>query len=121
MDGDKRAASRFSFSRPVGYAMPHVTINGSVAGNISISGISLRVQKFIPMGTLLELQMRLGDSPKVIWVQAQVVRIREILSEDCFEVGLKFVQDEQCTKAVGEYISACRPPTTQPSKAGFLK
>jgi hypothetical protein len=105
---DKRVAPRFLFSEPVEYAKSEVTINGSVAGNISLSGISLRVQGFVPMGTILELQIRLGQSARVIWVQAQVVRIREVLSDDCYEIGLKFVRDEECIKAVGTYVNACR-------------
>ena len=62
---------RFLFSEPVAYALPEVTVNGSVAGNISLSGISLKVQGFVPMGIILELQIRLGQSPKVIWAKGQ--------------------------------------------------
>ena len=64
------------------------------------------------MGAVLELQIRFGQSPKVIWVKAQVVRVREVLSEDCYEIGLKFIKDEECIKAVGEYINACRSKST---------
>ena len=108
MNDDKRVAPRFIFSEPVAYGQPDVTISGSVAGNISLSGISLRVQGFVPVGTVLELQVRLGPSPKLVWVKAEVVRIREVLSEDCYEIGLKFLSDENCIKAVGEYVTACR-------------
>jgi hypothetical protein len=108
MDEDKRASPRFLFSEAVAYGQPEIAINGGVASNISLSGMSLRVQEFIPVGSLLELQIRLGQSPKVIWSQAQVVRIREVLSEDCYEIGLQFIKDEECFKAVGEYINACR-------------
>ena len=104
MDDNKRVAPRFLFSESVTYGVPEVNIIGSVAGNISLSGISLKVQGFVPMGTVLELQLRLGQSPKVVWVKAQVVRIREVLSEDCYEIGLQFVRNEACTRAIGEYI-----------------
>jgi hypothetical protein len=116
MDEDKRVTPRFLFSEPVVSGLPEVTVNGSVAGNVSLSGISLRVQGFVPMGVTLELQIRLGQSPKVIWVKGQVVRIREVLSEDCYEIGIKFVKDEDCVKAVGEYINACRSKSINPSK-----
>jgi len=108
MDEEKRVSPRFLFSEPVAYGSSEVTVNGAVAGNISLSGISLRAQEFVPMGTVLELQIRLGKSPKVVWVRAQVVRVREVLSEGCFEIGLKFIQDKECIKAVGEYIDTCR-------------
>ena len=104
----KRVHPRFSFSGPVEYGQPEAAVFGSVADNISLSGISLKVQEFIPVGTFLELQIRLGGSPKVVWVKAQVVRVREVLSCDCYEIGLKFVQDEACIRAIGMYINAGR-------------
>jgi hypothetical protein len=108
MDEEKRVSPRFLFSEPVAYGSNEVTVNGGIAGNISLSGISLRTQEFVPMGTILELQIRLGQSPKVIWARAQVVRAREVLSEGCYEIGLRFIQDKECLKAVGEYIDTYR-------------
>jgi hypothetical protein len=108
MDGEKRVAPRYLFSEPVTYGSSNITVNGGVAGNISLSGISIKVQGFVPMGTILELQIRLGDSPKVIWTKAQVVRMREVLTEDCFELGLRFIRDEDCIRAIGEYINKNR-------------
>ena len=108
MNPDKRLSPRFSFTEPVVFAQPQIGNHNGVAGNISLSGMSLRVQGFIPMGTVLELQICLGDSPKLIWVKAQVVRMREALSEDCYEVGLRFIHDEECIKAIGKYLVACR-------------
>ncbi len=102
---NKRGFPRFSFFESVEYGHLGVTVNGSIAGNISLSGISLKVQEFIPMGTFLELQLRLGALPKVIWVRAQVVRMREVLSDGCYEIGLKFEKDETSIKAIGEYIN----------------
>ena len=108
MDEDKRASPRFLFSEPVTYSQPEVIVNGSVASNVSLSGMSLKVQGFVPMGVILELQLRLGKSPKVIWAKAKVVRVREVLAEECYEIGLKFIKDEMCRRAIGEYIIACR-------------
>ena len=113
MDHDKRAAPRFLFSQPVAYGIPEVTVNGSIAGNISLSGLSLKVQEFVPVGSVLELQLHLGKTPKVIWIKAQVVRMREMMSEDCFEIGLKFINDGYSLKAIGEYINDCRSESTQ--------
>lgn len=108
MDQDKRVAPRFSFVEPVSYGVPEVNVSGSLASNISLSGISLRVQGIVPVGTILELQIRLGQSTQVTWAKAKVVRIREVLSEDCFEIGLQFIRDEECTKAVGRYVNSLR-------------
>jgi len=109
---DKRGFPRFLFSGPVEYAQPEIIVNGGVAGNISLSGMSLRVQEFVSVGVVLELQIRLDQSPKVIWAKAQVVRVREVLSDGCYEIGLKFFRDEECIKAVGEYINTSRSKST---------
>jgi len=108
MEDNKRVTPRFIFSEPVAYGESEVYVNGSIAGNISLSGVSLKVQGIVPVGTVLELQLRLGSSPKIVWVQGEVVRIRQVLSDDCYEIGLKFIKDVNCTKAVGEYIMSCR-------------
>ena len=112
MDDDKRVAPRFLFAEPVAYTKQEVIVNGSLAGNVSLSGMSLRVQEFVPIGVILGLQIRFGQSSKVIWAKARVVRVRQGLSEDCFEIGLKFIKDEECIKAVGKYINDCRSKST---------
>ena len=113
MEGDKRVHPRFLFSEPVAFSLPGVSVNGCVAGNISLGGISLKVQGFVPIGTILELQIRFGQSPQVIWVKAQVVRMREVSSEDCYEIGLKFCNDKESIKAIGKHVSVCRSESTQ--------
>ncbi len=106
MSAEKRAFPRFSFLQPVTYTQAELTPNGGVAGNISLGGIALKVQEFIPVGTLLELQIHLEQSPKIIWAKAQVVRIRELSSEDCYEIGLQFLQDKELIKTLKEHIQA---------------
>jgi len=108
MDEEKRILPRFTFTEPVEYAQPKVTFNGSVAGDISLSGMSLKVQEFVPVGIVLDLQIRLGQSSKVVWTRGQVVRVREVLADDCYEIGIKFIKDEECIKAVGGYLNASR-------------
>ena len=108
MDEEKRVAPRFSFVEPVSCGVADCTVNGAVAGNISLSGVSLRVQQFIPVGAVLELQIQLERLAKVLWVKAKVVRVREVLTEDCYEIGLQFFRDEECIKAVGRYTNNCR-------------
>ena len=95
---DKRVNPRFLFSEPVAYAQPEHVVNGGVAGNISLGGMSLKVQEFVPIGAVLEMQIRLGQSPKLILAKARVVRVREAVSADCYELGLKFIEDEECIK-----------------------
>ena len=112
MYDDKREFPRFLFSEPVTYGLPEVPISGSVAGNISLGGISLKVQEFVPLGVVLELQIRLDQSSKVIWARAKVVWVRQLSSEDNYEIGLKFIRDEECARAIGRYINTRRSQLT---------
>ena len=109
---EKRASSRYSYSGSVAYKLHHVTINGSLARNISLGGISLKVHGFVPMGAVIELELCLGTN-QVVWVKAQVVRIREISAEDCYELGLKFVETEGCRKAIAKYIEETQTSNTK--------
>ena len=112
MSENKRVYPRFLYTEPVSYAFPEVAVRGSIAGNISLGGISLKVQEFVPMGVLLELQIRLDQSSRIIWVKAKVVWVREVSSYNCYEIGLEFIKDEECIKAVGKYINTYRPKLT---------
>ena len=112
MSENKRVSPRFLYTEPVAYALPAVDVSGSIAGNISLGGISLKVQQFVPMGVILELQIRLDQSPKIIWVKAKVVWVREVSSYNCYEIGLEFIKDEECIKAVGKYINTYRLKST---------
>jgi PilZ domain len=112
MEDDRRDSRRVLYNEPVAYTQPEVTVNGGVAHNVSLTGLSLWVQEFIPVGVVLELQMRLGQFHRVIWVKAKIVRIREVLSADSYEIGLRFFKDEECIKAVGEYINSYRSNST---------
>ncbi|MBF0504342.1 MAG: PilZ domain-containing protein [Candidatus Omnitrophica bacterium] len=115
---DKRAHPRYLFCQPVGYnTYPEVTVNGSVAGNISLSGISLRVLGFVPIGTLLEMQISLGPHPEVVWVKGQVVRVREVLAVDCYEIGIKFVYDEEVIRSIGHYIKTNQLESTNQARS----
>jgi hypothetical protein len=100
----------------VEYGIPEVTVNGSVAGNLSSTGISLKVQSFVPIGTTLELQLRLGLSPKVHWTKARVVRVRQVMSDECYEIGLRFIKDENLSKSIGEYIDILRSESMKPKE-----
>ncbi|MBF0511317.1 MAG: PilZ domain-containing protein [Candidatus Omnitrophica bacterium] len=104
MDENKRKTTRFSFTQPVAYSQAESILDGSLAGNISLGGMSLKVQSFMAVGTILELQLHLNGLATLVKVQAEVVRIREALSADCYEIGLKFIRDEGSMRAIGKYI-----------------
>ena len=108
MDENRRRYQRFDFPKPVAYSKPAVESNGSLGDNISVGGIALKVNEFIPVGSVLEVQLQFSNPTRVVQVQGKVVRIRESIAEDCYEVGLEFIKNEQSIRAIGEYIIARR-------------
>lgn len=103
---NKRRYPRFSFSEPVGYQGDGRILEGSLAEDISQTGIKLSVSQFIPLNTLLELHIQLPNQVEVVAVQGKVVWIREIpYRDDAWEIGLHIQPNEAFSSAIQDYIS----------------
>jgi hypothetical protein len=106
---EKRRYPRFSFNEPVGYQKEGQSLEGSLADDISQTGIKLSVSQFIPLNTELELQVQLPGQLGVIPAHGKVVWIREVPHrDDAWEVGLRIDQDEEFKLAIQEYITLYR-------------
>jgi len=63
----------------------------SLTKNISLSGIMMQSDVFIPVGSMLTLELSLEKNPEVITVIGQVRWIKTIFEDENFAVGLEFV------------------------------
>ena len=63
----------------------------SLTKNISLNGIMIESDMFIPVGSMLTLDLRLEKNPEVITVVGQVRWIKTLFEDECFAVGLEFV------------------------------
>jgi len=63
----------------------------SLTRNISLSGIMIRSDVFIPVGSLLTLELSLEKNPELITVIAQVRWIKSLFEDETFAIGLEFV------------------------------
>ena len=107
---NRRQYPRFPFYEPVGYQKYRdLPLEGSIAGDISQTGLKLNVSEFIPLHSTLELQIQMPGQTQVIPTRAKVVWVREIPHQDnSWQVGLELVPDESASFAIRDYIGLRR-------------
>jgi hypothetical protein len=69
----------------------HRKVAYSLTKNISLSGIMIESNVFIPVGSMLTIELSLERNPEVISVIGQVRWIKTLFEDECFAVGLEFV------------------------------
>jgi hypothetical protein len=106
---NRRQHARFPFSGPLEYQKNESSPSqGSVAGDISQGGFKLKVNEFLPLGTILEVKIQLPGRLQVIPAHAKVVWVKEIpFRDDGWEVGLELIAKE-ASSAIREFIGLHR-------------
>ena len=107
MTDNKRQYPRFSFPEPVSYQSQELP-NGSLAGNISVGGLKLSVHEFVPLGTVLEVQIAFSNPIRVVNVKTKVVWVKEIAYSERYELGLEFIRERATLEVIEEYVNARR-------------
>ncbi|MFC2165075.1 PilZ domain-containing protein [Acidobacteriota bacterium] len=64
----------------------------SLTRNISLSGIMIQSDVFIPVGAMLTIELCLEKNPEVITVIAKVKWVNALSGNESFAVGLEFVE-----------------------------
>ena len=81
-------------------------MEGSVAEDISQAGLKLTIHEFIPLNTVLELQIQLPGQMKLVPARAKVVWVNEMPHrDDAWEIGLELVSSEAFSSAIKDYVS----------------
>ena len=93
MDTNNRQYPRFSFRESVAYQTGDAPSSGSLAGDISQGGLRLTVKEFIPLNTVVNLNILLSDPVRVVPAKGRVVWVREDPNGERFDVGIQFVVD----------------------------
>ncbi len=107
---NRRQNPRFVFNEAVGYQRGGgLPLEGSLADDISQTGLRLSVHEFIPLNTVLELKIQLPGQFQLIPFSAKVVWVKEIpFRDDAWEVGLSLVTSESFSSAIRDYVSINR-------------
>ncbi len=59
--------------------------------DISLGGVNIRTDTFLPVDTLLKIDLPLPKMHKIISVRGKVRWIKSLYEDEVFEVGLEFV------------------------------
>ena len=107
---NRRQFVRIPFYEAVGYQrLEQSSLEGSLAGDISQGGLKLSVNEFIPLETVLELQIRLPGQIQVIPARAKVVWIKELpYRDDSWEIGVQLAPNTPSLFAIRDYIGLRR-------------
>jgi len=83
-------------------------LSGSLSGDISEGGLRLSVQEFIPLNTIVRLNIHVSDSARVLPAQGRVVWVREVPQSDRYDVGIEFIIDQDTGPVLRSYVSSHR-------------
>ncbi len=90
---EKRQYPRFDFTEPVGYhddeGYPE---SGSLAADLSQSGVRIRINEFVPLRKVISLKLHLNNPTRVVSVRGQVMWVREVPYSESFDVGIRFLE-----------------------------
>jgi len=105
---NNRQYPRFPFKESVGYQVGEAPLSGSLSGNISEGGLRLSVREFIPLNTIVRLQIHVSGPARVLPAQGRVVWVREVPRSERYDVGIEFVVDQDTGPVLRSYVSSRR-------------
>ena len=81
-------------------------ISYQLSKDISSSGTRVQTNTFLPVDTLLKIQLTLRKPPRMITAMGKVKWVRTLYANESFEAGLEFIDTSKETiKLLGDYIS----------------
>ncbi len=76
-----------------------------ISKDISSTGARIQSNVFLPVDTLLKIQMILKDPPRLIEALGKVMWIRSLYADESFEAGLEFIDtSSDSIKLMSEHI-----------------
>lgn len=102
---NRRQFPRFNFDKAVQYKPYEAdATNGALGRDISLGGIKITVNDFIPLGAVLEMGLDFPELGKQVVVKGKVVWVRENPLSERFDVGLSFIPDEQTEAFITAFL-----------------
>ncbi len=108
---NRRRYQRYPFYEPVSFQQKHLEtpLEGSLSEDISLQGLKLNVNEFIPLNTVLELQIQIPGQVRMVFVNAKVVWVKESPKRiDGWQVGLELVDDKSSLSEIENYVRFLR-------------
>lgn len=110
---EKRKASRLREENEVtitvvsgGDNLPHETVMYNRSKDISVGGTRIQANLYLPVDTLLMLEMKLNTVRQMITVIGKVKWIKIIYQDEAYEAGVEFVNTPRdAMRKLQDYIS----------------
>ena len=83
-------------------------MSGSLSDNMSRGGICLTVKEFIPLNTIVRLQLHFSNPMHVVPAKGRVVWVKEEPQSERFDVGIEFIVDQDTSPGLRDYITSHR-------------
>jgi len=101
---EKRRAKRLRQENEVtiqivsaGKPMPNSKIIYHISKDISSSGARIQTNAFLPVDTLLKIQLTLKNPPRMVTALGKVRWIRSLYGDETYEAGMEFVDTPLAT------------------------
>ena len=104
---EKRRCSRVSYREAVQYHLGEIGQGGgSVARDLSETGLRLQLDSFVPVNARINLEIPLGEAKgaRVMTIQGRVAWVGRIRYSDRYQVGLEFNQSDLEIKLKEEFF-----------------
>ena len=86
--------------------LPKEKVIHNFSKDISASGARIQAHLFLPIDTLLKIDITLKTMQQMITVMGKVKWIKIIYEDESYEAGLEFVNtSSEAIKKIGDYIS----------------
>jgi Tfp pilus assembly protein PilZ len=72
-------------------SLKHRKIFYTLMKDISLGGLNIRTDTFLPIDTVVKIELPLSKMHKIISVKGKVKWIRSLYGDEVFELGLEFV------------------------------
>lgn len=70
---------------------PHKKIIHHTTKDISLTGVKIQTNTFLPVGSFLKIDLSLTDPGKLISAFAKVRWVKSLYADELFEMGIEFV------------------------------
>jgi PilZ domain. len=103
-----RRFTRVPFKRAVRFSTPNSERSDShIAQDLSQGGLRMLSSEFIPVHSLVSIQIQLKDREKVMDVQGRVVWVRYNPMTETYQMGLEFADNAAFQRAmISEFIQS---------------
>ena len=79
----------------------------TLSRDISMGGMRVLSDDFLPLGTSLVLEVTMGDTPRIVNAVAEVVWAQRMPHAERYQLGLRFSElDESYHQEINEYVNS---------------